>query len=275
MGISAVMVHWFARLHKRGVFAGAESVVELCPQDIMTTPDVIRAVFGRLTGGDAAEDLLNDAFADGQPKPFGQRALYRRLGLRDYTSIDMFDARADWRLDLNQPCRLPRRFSVVTNFGSSEHIFNIAQSFRTVHELLEPGGTALFVLPAFGDINHGFWNVHPTVYFDVAEENGYTVEDLVYIDNFGVRCRLAEENANEPFSFRDLPVTVEDCMRPDLARLVSLTFLRNLTDPDTARLGGEFPCFVFDYCFVALRKPASVDGEERVLSFPTQGRYRM
>lgn len=274
MGISAVMVHWFARLYKRGVFDGAESVVELCPQDIMTTPEVVRSVCTRLFGADTARDLMNDAFAGGRPTPFGQKELYRRFGPRDYTSIDMFDARADWRLDLNQPCRLPRQFSIVTNFGSSEHIFNIAQSFRTVHDLLEPGGVALFVLPAFGDIDHGFWNVHPTVYFDVAEENGYTMEDLVYIDNFGVRCRLAEERPDEPFSFRNLPVTMQDCMSPDLPRTVSLTFLRNLTDPDTGRLGGEFPCFVFDYCFVAMRKPALESGEERAFSFPTQGRYR-
>jgi hypothetical protein len=31
---------------------------------------------------------------------------------------------------------------------------------------------------------------------------------------------------------------------------------------------------VFDYCFVAMRKPASGTGEERSFSFPTQGRYR-
>ena len=274
MGISAIMVHCFARLHRRGVFAGAESIVELCPQDVMTTPAVIRSVFERLFDGDAAQELLNDVFDDGQPKLFGEQMLYRKLGLTEYRSIDMFDGRADWRLDLNQPFKLPWQFSVVTNFGSSEHIFNIAQSFRTIHELLEPGGVALFVLPAFGDIDHGFWNVHPTVYFDVAEENGYTIEDFLYVDNFGVRSRLAEERPDEPFSFRDLPVTMEDCKHPGLARTVSLGFLRNLADPDTGRLGGEFPCFVFDYCFVAMRKPASESGEERCFSFPTQGRYR-
>lgn len=274
MGISAVMVHWLARLYKRGTFAGAQSVVELCPQDIMTTPAVVRSVFEHLFDAKVAQEVLNGVFDGGQPKRFSEQVLYRTLGIMEYRSIDMFDQRADWRLDLNLPFKAPLQFSVVTNFGSSEHIFNIAQSFRTIHELLEPGGVALFVLPAFGDIDHGFWNVHPTVYFDVAEENGYTIEDFVYVDNFGVRSRLAEERPDEPFSFRDLPVKMEDCMRPGLARMVSLGFLRNLADPDTGRLGGEFPCFVFDYCFVAMRKPASGTGEERSFSFPTQGRYR-
>jgi SAM-dependent methyltransferase len=272
MGISAVMVHWFARLHKKRAFADASSIVELGPQDVMTTPAIFQSALGPMTDKAAMADLLGEMFEDGRPKPWAQQALYRHLGLQDYNSIDMFDPRANWRLDLNYPCRLPRRFSVVTNFGSSEHIFDIAQSFRTVHDLLEPGGIALFVLPAFGDIDHGFWNVHPTVYFDVAQENGYSILDFVYIDNFGVRCRLAEERPDEPFLFRDLPIKVEDCIQPSLPRTVTLQYIQNLNNPDTARLGMEFPCIVFDYCFVALRKPG--EGEEQGFVFPTQGKYR-
>jgi hypothetical protein len=68
MGISAVMVHWLARLYKRGAFADARSVVELCPQDIMTTPAVVRSVFEHLFDAKVAQEVLNGVFDDGQPK---------------------------------------------------------------------------------------------------------------------------------------------------------------------------------------------------------------
>jgi SAM-dependent methyltransferase len=238
----------------------------------MTTAEIFQSALGPLFDKASMTDLLGEMFESGHPAPLAQQSLYRRFGLTDYNSIDMFDRRANWRLDLNYPCRLPRQFSVVTNFGSSEHIFDIAQTFRTVHDLLRPGGVALFVLPTFGDIDHGFWNIHPTVYFDVAQENNYSILDFVYIDNFGVRCRLAEERPDDLFLFRDLPIKAEDCFQPNLAYTVAFRFLQNLSNPETARLGGEFPGFVFDYCFVALRKP--IGDEEQGFIFPTQRKYR-
>ena len=39
------------------------------------------------------------------------------------------------RLDLNCPIALARRFDVVINHGTAEHIFNIAPVFKTMHEI--------------------------------------------------------------------------------------------------------------------------------------------
>src|SRR4051794_22088398 len=113
------MVHWLARLHKKRAFSDADSIIELGPQDIMTTAEIFQSALGPLFDKATMTDLLGEMFEDRRPTYFAQRSLYRRFGLTDYNSIDMFDPRANWRLDLNHPCRLPRQFSIVTNFGSS------------------------------------------------------------------------------------------------------------------------------------------------------------
>jgi hypothetical protein len=69
---------------------------------------------------------------------------------------------------------------LATNFGTAERVFNIGELFHSIHDALRPGGVAMHVLPAFGDIDHGFYNIHPAVYFDLAAADDYTIEDKFY-----------------------------------------------------------------------------------------------
>ena len=56
-----------------------------------------------------------------------------------------------------------------------------------MHVVVKQGGVQLHIMPVFGDVNHGFYNVHPTVYFDLAKANGYIVEDFRYFDEINRR----------------------------------------------------------------------------------------
>jgi hypothetical protein len=78
-----------------------------------------------------------------KPRSDAQAAFYSIFGADSYRSIDLTDPRADYTADLNHP--LPRsigRYDVVTNFGTTEHVFNIAQSFASIHRLLGRRPTA-------------------------------------------------------------------------------------------------------------------------------------
>jgi hypothetical protein len=79
------------------------------------------------------------------------------------------------RLDLNKPIELDRRFDVVINHGTAEHIFRIGQVFQTIHESVVPGGMMIHESPFTGWIDHGFYSLQPTLFFDIADANHYRV----------------------------------------------------------------------------------------------------
>ncbi len=84
--------------------------------------------------------------------------------------------------DLNLPLALSRRFEVVINHGTAEHIFNIGQVFKTIHDFTIPGGVMIHESPFTGWIDHGFYSLQPTLFFDLAASNHYSlavfIEDL-------------------------------------------------------------------------------------------------
>jgi SAM-dependent methyltransferase len=81
---------------------------------------------------------------------------------------------------------------VVTNFGTAEHVFDIATAFRSMHRLVKPGGVILHCMPAFAFIDHGFYNIHPVFYIELAKANAYDIVDFSYVDNMFVRNRFHE-----------------------------------------------------------------------------------
>ncbi|MGD9722053.1 MAG: hypothetical protein AB7O59_09925 [Pirellulales bacterium] len=97
-------------------------------------------------------------------------------------AIDYGGTPAALRLDLNEPVTLSRRFNVIINHGTAEHVFNIAQVFRTMHDWTVPGGMMIHESPFTGWIDHGFYNLQPTLFVDVAEYNGYQILGLFVED---------------------------------------------------------------------------------------------
>ena len=98
------------------------------------------------------------------------------------TAID-FDGTATARkLDLNQPIDLGQRFDIVHNAGTLEHVFDIAQAFRNMHNLTKPGGVMIHHAPFVGWVDHGFYAMQPTLFWDLAEANGYHVAAMIYAE---------------------------------------------------------------------------------------------
>jgi len=105
------------------------------------------------------------------------------------TSIDMSGTPAAYKLDLNEPlyltpdeaitCDSPRhQFTTVINHGTAEHIFNVSQVFRTMHDHCAVGGLMIHEAPLTGWFDHGFYNIQPTAFYDLCAANGYK---LVYM----------------------------------------------------------------------------------------------
>ena len=269
MAINALQVAWFSRLRSKGILSSGQSVIEFSPQDVLASRSAVGR-YGRQHNPPAiVEALLNEIFDGETPRPTGIPAFYRLFGVERYRSADVFDHRADWLRDFNIHVRFREQFDIATNFGTAEHVFNIGHVFHSMHDALRPGGVALHILPAFGDIDHGFYNIHPTTYFDVAAANKYTIEDFCYVDRWDIRNKMLEAGVIADIDFEALPIRIEHLKRrPVLQRMVTERFVENYNDPDTKRFGADFPGVLYDYCGVALRKNGS--GGFRL---PMQGYY--
>jgi SAM-dependent methyltransferase len=108
------------------------------------------------------------------------------------TRVDSFDASdyegATFCHDFNMP--LPRSFDydTVLDFGTSEHIFNIAQALENVVRLCRVGGRIYHCLPADNWNGHGFWQFSPEVFFSFySQERGFA-DTEVYLAEFRDRA---------------------------------------------------------------------------------------
>jgi hypothetical protein len=99
-------------------------------------------------------------------------------------AIDFNGSPAALRIDLNcgphdkgqKFClELCDQFDLVYNHGTAEHIFNIAQVFRTMHDRCINGGLMIHEAPFTGWIDHGFYCLHPTLFYDLAAVNCYEI----------------------------------------------------------------------------------------------------
>ncbi len=230
--------------------------MDLGPQDVGACPRAAMELYGRkFHPAEAVTRLLDRMYVQGdQFRPDAAAPLYEMFGYDHYRSVDYLDRRATWRVDLNCPTRLPETFDAITNFGTAEHVFNICAVFQFMHETLRIGGLGLHVMPTFGEVNHGFFNIHPTAFFDLATANGYVVEDYCFVDAIDVRTLIQVDNYLQELDFDQMPIRIED-LRDHFT-----VWKKILRQHDNVRqlVSGRFPPDKYttpkDYSFVALRK---------------------
>jgi hypothetical protein len=259
MVMSSLMVHWLERLVRNDVLRPGQSMLEFGPQDCDVPRLLTKSVAARLLGEEEAERRISEAYSGEGFNRESQDALYRLFGIGKYRSLDPFDPRSEYRYDLGTKVPLRKKFDVVTNFGTAEHVFNIENVFRTAYDLLPVGGILLNVNPAHGDIDHGFYNLHPLIFRLLAKHSGFEIVDMHFIDDIAARTEQAKHNPTAPYDFDALPIKLADMDdEARFKRLVYDRFIANATDPDRPALWpGQDAPMVFDYSFAALRRVSS------------------
>lgn len=131
---------------------------------------------------DVAEADLLTALRDVRTQPAEQvpaleaRLLYQwLLGLRSYRAVDLGSNDPEAWIDLNYPIDLGTRYDLMINNGTSEHVFNQANVFKFMHDHTKIGGTMIHYTTGLGWVEHGFYNLQPSFFFDLAKYNGYRV----------------------------------------------------------------------------------------------------
>jgi SAM-dependent methyltransferase len=281
MAIASLHTEWLFHLKRLGLFEGRTSLLDLGPQDVQVTRAWLDAAMLRHEGSRHVERI--DAICAGDaPRRDCQREFYGLFGISHYESADLDDDRADYRWDLNDPPSDLPKFDVVTDFGTIEHVYDLAAAMGAIHRLLKPGGLALHVVPVFAYPNHGFHTPNPNYFVEFARANGYAVADFSYVDNMFVRDQLQATRLGERFDFGSLPIKLRDMEDTRLfINKVVARFHANFLAPETREVmcsraphlsPSEYPsegfdlCYVFDLQFVALVKP----DEERPVVTPIQ-----
>jgi SAM-dependent methyltransferase len=109
------------------------------------------------------------------------KAFYRDLFAPSVThAVDINGSPQAMRQDLNRPLRLAHTYDVVINHGTAEHVFNIGQVFASIHNACKTGGLMIHDAPCTGWLDHGFYCLQPTLFYDLAAANGYDVKRVAF-----------------------------------------------------------------------------------------------
>lgn len=121
-----------------------------------------------LKAADRAAGLISDV------------TLYKMLGFDTIHSLDTNDYEgADLIYDLNQDDIgniLPQQYDLVTNFGTLEHVFHLPNALKNVFHATKVGGHVLHGSPTNNWVDHGFYQLSPTFYYDYYLANKFRIK---------------------------------------------------------------------------------------------------
>lgn len=117
--------------------------------------------------------------------------LFSAIG-SELTCIDMHASRGCERIvDLNYPHDLGR-FGMVIDPGTIEHCFNIGQAIINAAQAVAVGGVIFHGVP-ISMVNHGFYNLCPTLLRDFYMQNDWHIELLRGIAKDGYEFDLSAD----------------------------------------------------------------------------------
>ncbi|MCS1408850.1 MAG: hypothetical protein M2R45_02027 [Verrucomicrobia subdivision 3 bacterium] len=170
MGLDAPAVKFLCAAKSLGVdFSDAATIGR---QSFFPDARSLRQVFSVLGISRQAETFLEE-------NPYSE-AFFSLLGAREVTSVDFSDYEAATVVhNMNRPIggELRKRFSVVHDGGTLEHVFHVTQALKNSLEMVRVGGHFSIANIANNFMGHGFWQFSPDLIFRVlSPENGYQIE---------------------------------------------------------------------------------------------------
>lgn len=179
MGLGPSILCLYKFMLDQGLFRDLDSVVEIGSQEYDMKQPEFDPVFERFCGQLGAEVPAGRDPESGRYK--GAAGDFYRLFCSRYGSLDIDGRFGSRAFDLNYDTigdELRHSAGLTTNLGTTEHVFNQLNCFRTIHELTRPGGLMLHAVPMNNYVNHGLFSYSPTFFDSLAEANGYEVLGL-------------------------------------------------------------------------------------------------
>ena len=131
---------------------------------------------------------------------FTTREYFLSLGFKKYNSIDINGAYKSYKFDLNKDIvsvyKFNKKYDLVINNGTGEHIFNQHSLFLNMHNLTNKNGLLLHILPFIDWINHGFYNFNPIFFADLAASNDYDIVKLSFANRNATEIIIESKSYN-------------------------------------------------------------------------------
>ena len=109
-----------------------------------------------------------------------------KFGATSVTSIDYSNyegANIIHDLQNNLPLEHEGKFDLVIDFGTTEHIFDVAASFKNCISAVKINGYLIHGLPSNNSNGHGFYQLSPEVFFSLySGENGFGDTRVFVVD---------------------------------------------------------------------------------------------
>lgn len=182
IGVVGINIHVLRLIHHaKAQGAKLDRVITIGRLDALLTPSQTEAefaAFGDPLRPGEAERLLHERDRYCEP-------IIERLGAKTVDSLDASDYEgASIIHDLNNPipAKLKKRYSLVLDGGTLEHVFHFPEALKTCMNLAEVGGHVLLCLPANNEMGHGFYQFGPDLFFRAfSEESGYRLKGLYLV----------------------------------------------------------------------------------------------
>ena len=134
---------------------------------------------------------------------FTTQEFFLSLGFNSYNSIDINGAYESYKFDLNKDIvsayKFNKKYDLVINNGTGEHVFNQYALFLNMHNLTKKNGLMLHLLPFIDWINHGFYNFNPIVFADLAASNDYEIVKLSFANRNATEINIESKIYNLVF----------------------------------------------------------------------------
>jgi len=169
MGVCASGLGLIALAHTSG--ADFSRVVTIGRQQVHVSGEDLQRFFRQRKRADIAARIAADAgdgYCEGLLKAAFGAELIHSIDASDYEQAAMVH-------DMNRPIEQAQTYSLVVDFGTLEHVFNVPVAFDNVAKLAAPGAHILHVLPSNNFSGHGFYQFSPEFFFQLyAPERGYS-----------------------------------------------------------------------------------------------------
>lgn len=195
MGLGIGAVQNIVELYSTGCFKKSKSVLEIGAQELHCSGADIKELFKQANLDSELVDKFEniDNFPHKSPRT-SAKSLYNAIGLTEYSCIDLLPRHNAISHDLNKPFLDKSKFNhfdIVTDFGSCEHVFNIAEAYKTMHNLLKPKG---YFIVAQGVLkSNGYFLFDNSFFAGFAAANNYKVISSSYL----VQIKTRTENQSE------------------------------------------------------------------------------
>jgi hypothetical protein len=134
------------------------------------------------------------------------KTFFNLIGIKDkdYYDVDKFIFDKPKILhDLEKPLnkKYNNFFNLIIDSGTIEHIFDIKSVMSNIVNITKVGGYVLEIIPTNNFLNHGFYQINPTFFYDFYIANGFKIIESYIVELRSNGYRFHDYNQKKFLTF--------------------------------------------------------------------------